>query len=202
MNKSVKQILTCLLVFAATYLYAQDEIIMTSGDILKSKIVEVGVSEVKYKKWENQEGPVYTAPKSQIFMIKYENGTKDVFGKTEAPINSGQPAVLYFYRPKKFAGSGPEIIVGTITPDEVIVKLHNGHWHKKEYTNFGERQFVTGVFAINPESFNYVIEPGKTYYIRCTLYSKGFKQMAELALVDEAVARNEMNDLKEQRKPK
>lgn len=197
-----KSILACLLVFAATYLYAQDEIIMANGDVLKSKIVEVGLNEVKYRKWENQVGPVYTVPRAHIFMIKYENGTKDVFGKTEATADSGQPATLYFYRPKKFAGSGPEIIVGTVIPDEVIVKLHNGHWFKKEYTHFGERQFVAGVFAINPEHFNYMIEPGKTYYIRCTLYSKGFKQMAELTLVEEEAARREMSDLKEQKKSK
>ena len=34
---------------------------------------------IKYKKWENLEGPVYNIDKKEVFMIKYSNGSKDVF---------------------------------------------------------------------------------------------------------------------------
>jgi hypothetical protein len=34
---------------------------------------------VKYKKWDNQDGPSYSESKTNIVMIKYQNGTKDVF---------------------------------------------------------------------------------------------------------------------------
>ena len=112
------------------------------------------------------------------------------------------PAILYFYRPKKFAGGGPEIIVGTVEPDEVIVKIHNGQWYRTEYTHVGEREFVTGVFAINPEHYKYLIEPGRTYYIRCTVYAQGLKQMAQLQLMDMEVAKADMKELKEQKKSK
>lgn len=193
-------------------LYSQDVILLINGDEIKSKVLEVGLEEVKYKKWDNQSGPAYTMKKTDIFMIKYENGSKDVFtnpkpgsesNATVAPQPGNKaPAILYFYRPKKFAGSSPEIIVGTVEPDEVIVKVHNGQWYKTEYSHFGEREFVTGVFAINPEHYKYQIEPGKTYYIRCTLFSQGLKQMAQLQLMEETAAKTDMKELKEQKKPK
>lgn len=37
------------------------------------------VHHIRYKKYENQEGPLYTVEKSKVFLIKYANGTKDVF---------------------------------------------------------------------------------------------------------------------------
>ena len=58
---------------------AQDVIIFRDGDEIRSIVQEVGLSEVKYKRYENPTGPVYTALKKDIFMIKYQNGTKDIF---------------------------------------------------------------------------------------------------------------------------
>lgn len=177
-------------------LKAQDEITLKNGDIIQAHVQEVSVAEVKCVAWDNQEGPIYSLKKTDIFMIKYNNGQKDVFTETAAP--GGPPASIFFFRPKKFAGGAPEIIVATAVPDEVIVKVHNGSWYKAEYTHFGDRSFVTGVYAINPESFNYRIESGKTYYIRCTLHSHGFKMMSKLELVDEDTAKKEMAELKHQ----
>jgi hypothetical protein len=66
----------------STVIHAQDIITMRNGDEIKAKISEIGVSDVKYKKFDNQTGPTYTSLKSEIFMIKYENGSKDVFTNT------------------------------------------------------------------------------------------------------------------------
>lgn len=63
------------------------EIILKNGDIIKAVISEVGVNEVKYKKCENLGGPVYSILKKEVFMIKYANGTKDVF-KEDEPKNN------------------------------------------------------------------------------------------------------------------
>jgi hypothetical protein len=43
------------------------------------KVIEVGTSEVKYKKLDNLNGPVFSILKSDLLMIKYENGAKDDF---------------------------------------------------------------------------------------------------------------------------
>lgn len=109
-------------------------------------------------------------------------------------------ATFYFYRPKKFASSKGKIIIGTTDPDEVLVKLKNGSWFKADYAQLGQRDFVAGIYVINPELFTMIVEEGKTYYVRCTVLAKGFKIMAELEIVDKEVAEKEMVDLKEQTK--
>jgi hypothetical protein len=60
-------------------LYSQDLIILKTGDEIQSVVTEVDLNVIRYKKFENINGPVYTIEVSKVFMIKYENGTKDVF---------------------------------------------------------------------------------------------------------------------------
>jgi len=60
---------------------APDVIILKSGDEVKSIVQEVGTEYVKYKKFDNQTGPVYNMALSEIFMIRYANGSKDVFAE-------------------------------------------------------------------------------------------------------------------------
>lgn len=59
--------------------FSQDILIKKTGDEIKTKVIEVGVSEIKYKKFESPTGPTYSILKSDVFMIKYEDGNKDVF---------------------------------------------------------------------------------------------------------------------------
>jgi len=64
---------------------AQDVIVLKSGDEIQSLVQEVGTEYVKYKKFDNQAGPVYNVAIKEIFMIKYVNGSKDVFNEPEKP---------------------------------------------------------------------------------------------------------------------
>lgn len=61
-----------------------DLVTMRNGDEIEVKIMEVNPYDIKYKKCNNLEGPSYTVNKSDVFMIKYSNGTKDVFRETES----------------------------------------------------------------------------------------------------------------------
>jgi hypothetical protein len=63
--------------------FSQDFIVKKNGDEIKSKVIEVGTSEVKYRKFESPTGPIYVIKKVDIFMIKYEDGTKDVFSNEQ-----------------------------------------------------------------------------------------------------------------------
>jgi len=69
------------------HLFCQDILVLKSGDELKVKVTEVLPDVVKYKKWDNQDGPAYSEVKANIFMIKYKNGTKDVFATKEEKNN-------------------------------------------------------------------------------------------------------------------
>lgn len=63
--------------------FSQDIITKKTGEDIQSKILEISQSEVKYKLYSNLEGPTYTLLKSDILMVRYENGTKDIFNEIE-----------------------------------------------------------------------------------------------------------------------
>ena len=78
----------------STLAVSQDVIIFKNGNEKKVKVLEVSPTEVKYKNFDYLEGPLYTDQKSTIFLIKYENGFKDVFGGESKPTvtTSQEPA--------------------------------------------------------------------------------------------------------------
>jgi hypothetical protein len=206
----IMTIVAALLLFTMTRALGQDIIVKNDGNEIKAKVEEVLDTEIKYRKSDNLSGPVYTMKKSEIFMVKYENGSKDVFGNQQtqttpsaenagASVSQGVPAIIYFYRPPKFLGAANEIIVGTVVPDAVIVDLKNGRWFKTDYSSFGPRELVNGIFSINEKHLNVNFEQGKTYYIRCTIM-QGMGMQSQIELVDEATAKQEMASLKEQDK--
>ena len=43
------------------------------------KILEVGPTEIKYKKWSYLDGPTFVTNKSEISKIKYANGETEFF---------------------------------------------------------------------------------------------------------------------------
>lgn len=70
----------CLLAIISSA-FAQDIIILKDGKEISSKILEVNVGDIKYKKADNLDGPTYTVIKSEVFILKYGNGTKDVIAQ-------------------------------------------------------------------------------------------------------------------------
>lgn len=72
---------TLLLIFAFLFLssIAQDIIFKKNGDEIQAKILEVMPEQIKYKVYLSQDGPIYVLLKSDILLIKYEDGRKDIF---------------------------------------------------------------------------------------------------------------------------
>lgn len=67
-------------------LFAQDIIVQNNGNTILSKVVEIGATEVKYKKFSNLNGPTYTIAKAEILVINYENGEKESFANAQASV--------------------------------------------------------------------------------------------------------------------
>lgn len=65
--------------------YSQDIITYRNGTEVKVKVTEVNATEVKFKRTDNIDGPTYTVLKDDLFLIKYENGTKEVFSTETIP---------------------------------------------------------------------------------------------------------------------
>lgn len=89
----MKKLFVLSLLLVAINVYAQDVIVQKNGTTIISKILEVGSTEIKYKKFSNPDGPVYSISKSDVISINYENGDKDLFSSPSesiAPIQANK----------------------------------------------------------------------------------------------------------------
>ncbi len=59
--------------------FSQDIITKVTGEDIRTKVLEVRPTEIKYLNFDNQSGPVYFLPTIEVLIIRYENGTKDIF---------------------------------------------------------------------------------------------------------------------------
>lgn len=106
--KLIKWLYIILGSLCCTSVFAQDIIIKKDFSIIKSKVVEVASSIVKYKKYSNIDGPIYTIEAKDILAINYENGEKDVFEHKEQLIKN-------------------ELKVISDTKNDSLIALYNKH---------------------------------------------------------------------------
>jgi hypothetical protein len=77
--------------FLPSILFGQDILVLKNSDEIKSKIVEITDLTIKYKKWENLNGPIYNITKLDVLFIRYENGMKEVISPT---ISMSNPEIV------------------------------------------------------------------------------------------------------------
>ncbi|HLV13900.1 MAG TPA: hypothetical protein VKY41_01875 [Xanthomarina sp.] len=76
---------TFLLFFFFTLtLSAQDLIITTDNEEIASKVEEIHIETISYKKTDNLAGPTYYIKKSEVSKIIFENGNEETFDVTAA----------------------------------------------------------------------------------------------------------------------
>jgi hypothetical protein len=66
----------------------QDLIITRKGIEITSKVLEITLDAVKYKKFENINGPTYSIGKNEVLIIRYQNGTKSIFDEKVNSVKS------------------------------------------------------------------------------------------------------------------
>jgi hypothetical protein len=81
----------CLLAICWGVCHAQDVIVTRDAKKISAKVMEINPGDVKYKNFDNPDGPTYTLPKSQIASILYQNGTVETF-EAEIEKQTTQPA--------------------------------------------------------------------------------------------------------------
>ena len=85
-NLNLRKAVTIAVCLASSItMSAQDIIVMKNGNEIQAVVKEVGPEIVKYMKYDNPNGPIYIKIKSEVSMIKYENGSQDVFVEDAAP---------------------------------------------------------------------------------------------------------------------
>lgn len=101
----IKKIKTLIILLTISIsMFAQDMILTTSNEDIKAKVIEITQSEVKYKKYDNINGPLFTISKADVLFIRYENGTKDVFN--ESKVNVSQTAISSNSKEVNYTESG------------------------------------------------------------------------------------------------
>ena len=75
-------ILTLLIAITVLNANSQDVITKKDGTDINVKVKEITIDAVKYLNFDNQNGPLYTISKTDIFRIKYETGNIENFVKT------------------------------------------------------------------------------------------------------------------------
>ncbi|MDA0682305.1 MAG: hypothetical protein O2781_03015 [Bacteroidetes bacterium] len=56
-----------------------DNIILKNGEEISAKIFEITPDLIKYKKCDNLDGPLISIYKDDVFMLRYHDGSKDLF---------------------------------------------------------------------------------------------------------------------------
>lgn len=127
-------IITMVLITAMTY--AQDVIVKKDGSTIISKVEEIGSTEIKYKKWSNQDGPMYTISVSDVARINFENGTVESFAEeTLSSVVSDKPSSdsptfidgeLYFFDNNKGVR-----LDGQKVSEEELRRILGKEWYEK-----------------------------------------------------------------------
>ena len=73
--KYLKIIFLCI----SSLSFSQDMIYKKDGEIIKSKIKEISIDEIRYLAYNNLEGPIYIIAKKELKKIVFENGITESF---------------------------------------------------------------------------------------------------------------------------
>lgn len=66
-------------------LHAQDLLTKRNGEEIAVIVMEVTPTEVKYRRFDNLNGPLFSVRRDEVFMVKYINGTKQLFDQVPTP---------------------------------------------------------------------------------------------------------------------
>ena len=76
-----------LLLFVSMVSFSQDIIITKDAKRIECVISEVSSTEIRYKVWDNQQGPVFVLQTTEINTIIFQNGSVQVFNTQPAQTN-------------------------------------------------------------------------------------------------------------------
>ena len=83
-------------------LYAQDIIVTHESERIDAKVYEVSETEVRYKRSDNPDGPIFVMSTDKIATIVFENGSVQTFSSRKNnynPINNNYNPINYNYNP-------------------------------------------------------------------------------------------------------
>lgn len=122
--------------FMLNILHAQDVIVKKNGDEIKVKIEEVSGTDIKYRKFDNPDGPLFYIPKNDVFMVRYEDGSKETF--VEKPAQQAKKNTKTSYvQPQVKRLSGPRIGITHVGPGQMREGLKENFGGTPTLSQFG-----------------------------------------------------------------
>ena len=110
-------LLLALLTLLTGAAHAQDLLTKRTGEELAVRVVEITPAEVKYRRADNPDGPVISLWRSDVFMIRYANGTKEVLNAGAAPV----PALAAPAGPLRAARPADVPVVSNTAPNDAVL---------------------------------------------------------------------------------
>lgn len=101
--------------------FGQDVIVKKNSETIKAKITEINQDDIKFKKWDNLDGPTYTLLKSDINTILYQNGDADVFVSSETKSSDSYDSYNPYKQPNEM------VDVNAVINDKTL--FFNGECH-------------------------------------------------------------------------
>ena len=162
--KKIKGLITVLILLLSSASYSQDVIFKKNGEEINAIIKEITTNEIKYKRHDNPEGPLIHIGKRDVFKIKYQNGTSEIFSaekqtvQPETPPANPHPAQpiehSHVIRPVKL--SGPRLGVAYISPGRAATQLKE-EFNAQPFLSLFGWQFETQFFTL-PSGTTGIIE--------------------------------------------
>lgn len=140
--------------------FAQDLITKTDGTDIKAKITEVNIDNVKYKRSDNLNGPTYTINKSEILMIIYGNGMREIFNTGEEPSQPKQDVSQKASAPVAKTVRGDLFISDPSRLEEGLKYRHlKDLYDKGDFRKLDDSKYAPGMAWIN------LVVPGLAQFI-------------------------------------
>lgn len=83
-NRKLGVIMIAFFILCSIIANAQDIIVKNDKTEIKGKVTEISETLIKYKKWDNLDGPIYNIFKNEVFMIVYANGHRETIKQSNA----------------------------------------------------------------------------------------------------------------------
>lgn len=172
-NKMKKLFIIISFLVSTGMTMAQDVIVKKDGSTIASKVEEINSTEIKYKKWNNQDGPIYSISRSEVVVINYQNGEIEVIQSNiaETPHND---SFLAINRKSEMERDGRDLeIDGHELSDEEVLALvgpENYQTYLSAKKQVGVGRAFTPVFIVSTTA---AAISGILYLVYLSEYSTG-----------------------------
>ena len=157
----MNKIILILFAFFSTVVSAQDTLYKrNTTEVIVAKVIEINTTEIKYKRFDMLDGPMFIVDKNQIAKIKYAFGSTEVFNVsiptqivTNNPISTNNSEIIepygnrgvYLYKAKKTS----------VRNAFDIIEYRNNTWKNREITTLiyeskkqKRNQYISGFSGI------------------------------------------------------